>query len=413
MNTQSKKILLPAVIFLLCLLMFISCSKSKEVDSSLIDESATNSQSEELIQTVAETDMTEETEPPSTEKAKVEPVTLKNKKPITIDAAYTQSDKQKEEEKEQQSDDFNDYQDDIKPSKPVRPIPPTTNPLPPDNGTSGEGTSNGEPQPEPQPPYRYPNIPVTKDYAGFGYTQNEKWIADNNNFYIDGKKVKFYQGIDISIFQREPGETDVGIDFEAVKNSGIDFVMVRLGARGQTTNETWIDRYFVSNVKQAYAAGLKVGVYFYSQAITEKEAIEEAMICLEAIKDTGCKIEYPVVMDVEGDNTRLGKISTAQRTANIKAFCETIIDGGYYPMLYANQVWMDSKIDMSQIDYDIWMACYKNPNSIKTVYGVDIPFTMWQYGGRNIPGIRTGATGVDVSIVDYPTFLQKYGWNNL
>lgn len=421
MNRQSRKIISAAVLCLLGIFMLVSCEISKEVDLSPTNGNSEKTAEEYTFKESPETQKSEETFFEKTTsknslKAKIESVTLKNKKPITSDNAYKQTDKQKEDEKEQHTNDYNDYQDDIKPSKPIRPSEsnpafiPTTS-IPTNENSTGGNTSDNYPQP--QPPYKYPNIPVTNDYAGFGYTQNEQWIADNNNFYIDGKKVEFYRGIDVSIFQREPDETDVGIDFRAVKNSGIDFVIVRLGARSQSTTETWIDRYFVSNVKEAYAAGLKIGVYFYSQAITENEAIEEAKICLEAIKDTGCKIEYPVIMDVEGDNTRLGKISKSQRTANIKAFCETIIDGGYYPMIYANQVWMDEKIDMSQIDYDIWMACYKDPKCVKTTFGVDIPFTMWQYGGRNVSGIRTGAVDVNISLVNYPEFLKKYGWNNL
>lgn len=421
MNHQSRKIISVAVLCLLGIFMLVSCESSKEIDLSPTTDNSEKTAEKYTFNESPETQTSEETFFEKTTsknslEAKIESVTLKNKKPITSDNAYKQTDKQKEEEKEQQTNDYNDYQDDIKPSKPVRPSESNPSLLPPASLPSTEGGTSDEvtgTRPQPQPPYKYPHIPVTNDYAGFGYTKNEKWIADDNNFYIDGKKVEFYKGIDVSIFQREPDKTDVGIDFKAVKNSGVDFVIVRLGARSQSTTETWIDRYFVSNVKEAYAAGLKIGVYFYSQAITETEAIEEAKICLEAIKDTGCKIEYPVIMDVEGDNTRLGKISKAQRTANIKAFCETIIDGGYYPMVYANQVWMDEKIDMSQIDYDIWMACYKDPKCVKTTFGVDIPFTMWQYGGRNVPGIRTGAVDVNISLVNYPDFLKKYGWNNL
>lgn len=164
--------------------------------------------------------------------------------------------------------------------------------------------------------------------------------------------------------------------------------MIRLGARSEATDETWIDRYFAKNVKEATAAGLKVGVYFYSQAITEREAIEEAKICLEAIKELGCKIEYPVAIDVEGDNTRVSKLTVQQRTKYVKAFCETIIDGGYYPMIYANQEWLSFKLDMTQLPYDVWMACYKAPDSVKTVFGTEIPFTMWQYGQREIPALK-------------------------
>lgn len=424
MNNQSKKIIIFAALSLLCIFMFLSCGKSQTADLPLSDKpsqtSLTVNSTDRASETAAsETERVTESAARKSLKSKIESVTLKNTKPITIDTAYKQTDKQKEEERQQQ-DDFDNYQEDIRPSKPVRPTETVTETVPsqtqenPETGSEpSDSTEPSFPDTEPVPPYRYTSLPETKEYAGFGYTKNEKWIADNSSFYIDGKKVEFYKGIDVSIFQREPDDKDVGIDFKEVKKSGIDFVMVRLGARSQSTNETWIDRYFVSNVQLACSAGLKVGVYFYSQAVTETEAIEEAKMCLEAIKDTGCKIEYPVVIDVEGDNSRLGKISKTQRTSNIKAFCETIIDGGYYPMLYANQLWMDEKIDMSRIDVDIWMACYKNPSCVQTTYGMDIPFTMWQYGGRSIPGIRTGNVGVDVSLVNYPVFLKENGWNNL
>lgn len=212
MNCQSKKIICGAVLCLLCIFMLISCGKSITVDSDLPTDN-----SEKLTETYksekySETEISEESSSEKTTsknslQAKIESVTLKNKKPITSDNAYKQTDKQKEEEKEQQTNDYNDYQDDIKPSKPVRPseskpslVPPAS--LPSTEDGTGENTSDDVTgtQPEPQPPYKYPSIPVTKDYAGFGYTKNEKWIADDNNFYIDGKKVEFYKGIDVSIY---------------------------------------------------------------------------------------------------------------------------------------------------------------------------------------------------------------------
>lgn len=201
MNCQSKKIICGAVLCLLCIFMLISCRKSITVDSDLPTDNSEklteNYESERNSETeISEESSSEKTTTKSSLQAKIESVTLKNKKPITSDNAYKQTDKQKEEEKEQQTNDYNDYQDDIKPSKPVRPseskpslVPPSS--LPSTEDGTGENTSDDVigTQPEPQPPYKYPNIPVTKDYAGFGYTKNEKWIADDNNFYMDGKKL--------------------------------------------------------------------------------------------------------------------------------------------------------------------------------------------------------------------------------
>lgn len=318
---------------------------------------------------------------------KASTVKLKNTTKITQDKNYQQTKQQKQEDKNQQDKKPDKPQEDIKPVNPPVVIPTSS--------------------------VKYP-LYATKEYSGFGYFTGTNWVQDDKQYYNDGKKVAFRRGIDISIFQREVGDRDVGIDFKAVKASGVQFVFVRVGARGESSGETWIDRYFVKNVREATAAGLKVGVYFYSQAINETEAIEEAKITLEALKDVAdCPIEYPVAIDVENDGSRLGKITKQQRTQNVIAFCEVIRQGGYYPMIYANQSWLDSKLDLSKLPYDIWMACYKDPKAVKTVYGVDVPFTVWQYGGRDVPGFHTGAVDVNVSLVDYAAYLRIKGWNKL
>lgn len=435
LNEQSKRIICTAFLCVFSLMLFtVMFSGFKAPEEQLPSDEITVGEFTE--EEVSEPSSSEEfSEPSSAEEETVDPddVTLGNKKPILEDEEYSQNEEQIKEDLENEKEKDTSPKDDILPSRPKPPKPsvPTepeseeTEPsesetLPTEGETDGEETtppseppSETDPQPPVKKPQQYIGLPETLEYAGYGKYIGDKWVADNSAFYIDNKKVDSLKGIDISIAQREPGGFDVGIDFKAVKASGIDFVMVRLGARSEATDETWIDRYFAKNIKEATDAGLKVGVYFYSQAITEREAIEEAKICLEAIKELGCKIEYPIVIDVEGDNTRVSNLTVSQRTKYTKAFCETIIDGGYYPMIYANQEWLSFKLDMTQLPYDVWMACYKAENNVKTIFGTEIPFTMWQYGQREIPGIKTGPTDINVCLADYPAFLKKYGWNKL
>lgn len=429
MNEQSKRIICTAFlcVFSLILFMMMFSGFKAPAETAFSEESAAGEITQE---DVSEPSSSEDfSEPSSTQEESVDPkdVTLGNKKPILEDEEYSQNDEQKKEDIKHEQEKDTSPKDDILPSRPKPPKPPKptepeseeTEPSESETDESGtasppsEPPSESEPQPPAKKPQQYIGLPETLEYAGYGKYIGDRWVADRTAFYIDNKKVDSFKGIDISIAQREPGGFDVGIDFNAVKASGVDFVMIRLGARSEATDETWIDRYFAKNVKEATAAGLKVGVYFYSQAITEREAIEEAKICLEAIKELGCKIEYPVAIDVEGDNTRVSKLTVQQRTKYVKAFCETIIDGGYYPMIYANQEWLSFKLDMTQLPYDVWMACYKAPDSVKTVFGTEIPFTMWQYGQREIPGIKTGPTDINVGLANYPAFLKKYGWNKL
>ena len=116
-------------------------------------------------------------------------------------------------------------------------------------------------------------------------------------YYSDGKKVSFI-GVDISRYQKE-------VDFEKVKQDGIDFVMIRLGARGYKSGELQLDEYFLTNIQKAKEADLDIGIYFYSQAITSQEALEEATLVLDNIKEY--QITYPIAFDmefVENDSSR-------------------------------------------------------------------------------------------------------------
>lgn len=160
-------------------------------------------------------------------------------------------------------------------------------------------------------------------------------------------------GIDVSKYQ-------TGIDWTKVKNAGINFVMIRCGYRGYGSGVLVEDPMYASHMKGAKAAGLRVGVYFFSQAINEAEAVEEASMAVALAKKYG--INMPIAIDSEyaaGGRGRADGLSRSERTTVTKAFCNTVKSAGYTPMVYASKSWFESKLDISQLSsFQIWVAHY-------------------------------------------------------
>lgn len=162
------------------------------------------------------------------------------------------------------------------------------------------------------------------------------------------------------------------IDWNAVKNSGVSYVIIRCGYRGSSQGTLIVDPMFKSNIKGATDAGLKVGVYFFTQAIDKVEAVEEASMVLELIKNY--RISYPVFLDVEASGGRADGISVETRTEVCRTFCQTIQNGGYTAGIYANKTWLTEKINTGQLGaYKIWLAQYA---SVPTYTG---RYDLWQY----------------------------------
>lgn len=208
-------------------------------------------------------------------------------------------------------------------------------------------------------------------------------------YYKNGNVTSFV-GVDISKYQEY-------VDFNKVKKAGIDFCMIRVGSRGYGTGQLITDPYFQDNIKRATDAGLEVGVYFFSQAVTEKEAKEEANMVLEGIKDYD--IKYPVVFDmeyVENDEARVEKLSREEKTAIAKAFLETVELEGYTPMIYGKKEWLMKKIDLSQLqEYDVWLAQYEE------IPDYPYDFSIWQYTNQGkVDGI-VGKVDLNISFIDY------------
>ena len=194
-------------------------------------------------------------------------------------------------------------------------------------------------------------------------------------------------GIDVSTWNGN-------IDWNKVKNSGVSYVIIRTGYRGSTQGSLVEDNKFRQNIKGATNAGLKVGVYFFSQAINEVEAVEEASMVLSQIK--GYKLAYPVFIDVEPSGGRADGLSTGDRTKVVNAFCQTIQNNGYKAGIYANKTWFTSKLNTSALSgYKIWLAQY---NSTVTYKG---RYDMWQYSDKGkINGI-SGNVDMNLSYLSY------------
>lgn len=203
-----------------------------------------------------------------------------------------------------------------------------------------------------------------------------------------------YRGVDVSKYQ-------TNIDWKAVKADGIDFAMIRAGY-GKVANQK--DPYFEQNMKNAKAAGIACGTYWYSYATTPAEARQEAELFASVIQ--GYQFEYPVVLDIED------KVQTAltkeQVSAVINAFCEVMESKGYYVSLYSYASFLNTYVYQSVLeDYDIWVAHFNvsRPSYSKTSYG------MWQYSNSgNINGIN-GNVDLDYSYKCYPDLMTKYHLN--
>ena len=206
------------------------------------------------------------------------------------------------------------------------------------------------------------------------------------------------KGITVSKYQYRASAVSGGIDWDTVKKSGVSFAMIRLGYYND------LDPNFVENMKGALAAGLKTGIFFYTQALDVDTARAEADFVLSQIKDY--PISYPVAYDVESDTILQNGLTKQQITDQVKAFCERIAAAGYRPIVYANNEWLNNHLDMTQLPYDIWYARYGTVNEYPNR-------TIWQCTDHGeVPGIGGNVT-VEYAFVDYDTLIPSDGWKQV
>ncbi len=232
---------------------------------------------------------------------------------------------------------------------------------------------------EPAASSELPEEPVTFQFGGKVLTPLEGMPLnpyDKDAFSVDEKgRVTYEQdgrraraGIDVSTHQKD-------IDWQAVAADGIEFAILRLGHRGYTEGGLFLDQTFEQNLRGALDAGLEVGVYFFSQAVTPEEAEEEAAYVLSVLD--GQALSFPVAFDWESipnAGARTDGLDGETLTRCAAAFCARIEDAGYRPAVYFNQTLGYLRYDLRDLtDYALWLAEY---DSTPDFY---YHFDLWQY----------------------------------
>lgn len=245
---------------------------------------------------------------------------------------------------------------------------------------TGRSKMPEEPAPTTLPPTEesttLPPETTTEPPPANSYTADD--FATDENGFLTCITAPYMQGVDVSEYQGD-------IDWEAVRDAGIEFAIIRVGFRGYGEAGRLVeDETARVNLQNALDAGLKVGAYFFSQATNTREAIQEAQFALSILQ--GYQIEMPVVFDWEyvGEDARTAQTDAETVTACTLAFCETVALAGYKPMFYSNQNLTDSHFDLHSLtEYPMWLAMYDTH--------MDYPHRlyMWQYTSEGkIPGIE-------------------------
>ena len=231
------------------------------------------------------------------------------------------------------------------------------------------------------------NIP-TQNFNEGKYTIKIEFVTSDGTVLQKRENViyikKQYKGIDVSEFNGN-------INWNVVKQNGVEFAMIRLGYRGYRTPRIVLDNMAIRNIKSAQSVGIKVGVYFVTQAITVSEAQEEALWVIGTLDKNGIKVNYPVALDVEKTGVKVENgeepgradlLDINTRTLMCRAFADVIRYNGRTPMIYANTNWFENYLDIKQLtSYDIWLANYTEPK-------LSTEYDMWQYTNKgNVLGI--------------------------
>ena len=218
------------------------------------------------------------------------------------------------------------------------------------------------------------------------------WKKVNGVYQMpDGSAINnvLFRGIDVSRWQGD-------INWSQVAADDVSFVMLGTRSKGA------VDPYFYRNIQQASAAGVKVGVYIYSLAMTPEMAVEEANFVLNLIHDY--PVSYPVAFDME-DSTQ-GTLSKDELAAIANAFCGRISEAGYYPVIYANDNWLANKLDMSKMNYPVWVARY----SAKPAYQNPV---MWQATSTGAVNGISGNVDIDFQFKDFTSVIPANTWRTI
>ena len=244
----------------------------------------------------------------------------------------------------------------------------------------------------------------------YDYGDNTYYIGSDGrplcgNQYIDGKRYFFNaNGAKASLFGADFSKHQGTIDWASVKQSGVEFVILRAAVRGYGSSGNLVtDSQIAANIKGALSQNIDVGIYVFSQAVTTEEAVEEAERALDIIK--GYDIKLPIYFDSEysGAPNRTGRadgLTKAERTSLAMAFCETVRKAGYKAGVYASKSFFYDNLDYAALQsrgYEIWLAHY-----ISSVTDFKYPYNIWQYTSKgNIGGVQSEYADLDIAYYDY------------
>ncbi len=233
-----------------------------------------------------------------------------------------------------------------------------------------------------------PSVPTMAEEA---WSLRDGQYVDASNNPIVGAVAK---GITVTKYQNRAG----GIDWQRVAADGVSFAMIRIGYLNDK------DPYFDQNVMGAAASGIHAGAFFYTQALDPQTAVEEAEFVLEVVKEF--PISYPIAYDVESQYLLDQGLTPQQITDNVNAFCRTIADAGYRPIVYGNNEWLTRYMDTAQIPYDIWYARYGTMNTYPNR-------TMWQCTDSGMVDGIEGKVTIEMDFAGYAGLISPDGWKHI
>ena len=210
--------------------------------------------------------------------------------------------------------------------------------------------------------------------------------------YMENGRKTSYVGVDIS---KHTGK----VSFSSIKSAGVDYVMIRLGSRGYSTGQITLDENFKENIEGAIDAQLDVGVYFYSQAISQEEAIQEANFVVQNMEPYRAHVKYPVAFNmgfVSNDKSRIEGLGREDKTTVTASFLEGIRAAGYVPMIYGDKEWLIKEIDMTKLqDYDVWLS------QEEEIPDYPYRYSMWQYNTDGVVNGIGGGADLNICFVNY------------
>lgn len=210
--------------------------------------------------------------------------------------------------------------------------------------------------------------------------------------YMENGRKTSYVGVDIS---KHTGK----VSFDRIKAAGVDYVMIRLGSRGYSTGQITLDENFKENMEGAIEAELDIGVYFYSQAISPDEAIQEVNFVVQNLEPYRAHLKYPVAFNmgfVSNDKSRIEGLSREDKTTVTASFMEGIRAAGYVPMIYGDKEWLLKEIDMTKLqDYDVWLS------QEEEIPDYPYRYSMWQYNTDGVVNGIDGGADLNICFINY------------